>query len=197
MNKYRIGFSGASGTGKSTLMNFVADKLGLPTNPVGSRSVARDMGFDSPYDVDKAGKRGEFQSRLLLQKMLWEEEHDDFVTDRTPFDNLVYTMLHDVRTVTDEYFKETVRGVYRYTHIIYCPVSAFCDPGDDAARVKDLTYHRVYDYALWGMLDRLVYRSAPSPMLFTLQGDSLSKRKEDTLAFLENHYDVSVPSGSF
>jgi cytidylate kinase len=55
MREYkRIAFCGASGTGKTTLATWLAEKLGLPLNPVGSRSVAKSMGFDSPYDVDRA-----------------------------------------------------------------------------------------------------------------------------------------------
>ena len=50
----RLAFCGASGTGKSTLATRLAQELGLDLNPVGSRSTARAMGFDNPYDVDKA-----------------------------------------------------------------------------------------------------------------------------------------------
>lgn len=50
----RIAFCGASGTGKTTLAKAIQQKYGLELNPVGSRSVSKAMGFDSPYDVDKA-----------------------------------------------------------------------------------------------------------------------------------------------
>lgn len=50
----KIAFCGASGTGKTTLAEFLAGKLELPLNPVGSRSVAKSLGFESPYDVDRA-----------------------------------------------------------------------------------------------------------------------------------------------
>ncbi len=53
-NKIRVGFTGASGTGKTTLAKAIAECFGVPLNPVGSRSVAKSMGFDNPYDVDKA-----------------------------------------------------------------------------------------------------------------------------------------------
>src|SRR5271170_3399791 len=87
----RVAICGASGTGKTTLATFISETYGIPMNPVGSRSVSKAMGFDSPYDVDKAGKRAEFQRRLVTEKCEWEAAHDTFVTDRTTFDNLAYT----------------------------------------------------------------------------------------------------------
>jgi len=50
----KIAFAGASGTGKTTLAKYLSEKLDLPFNPVGARSVAKKMGFDNPYDVDRA-----------------------------------------------------------------------------------------------------------------------------------------------
>lgn len=61
MQRPQIAFTGASGTGKSTLARWLAEELGVPFNPVGARSVAKAMGFYDPstgearpYDVDKA-----------------------------------------------------------------------------------------------------------------------------------------------
>jgi hypothetical protein len=51
----RIAFCGASGTGKTTLAKALGEFFELERNPVGARSVAREMGFDNPYDVDRAG----------------------------------------------------------------------------------------------------------------------------------------------
>lgn len=157
----KIAFAGASGTGKTTMAKYIEDKYGIPYNPVGSRSVAKQMGFDSPYDVDRAGKRAEFQQLLFQEKLAWESAHDSFVTDRTAIDNLVYYVLHDVRSITPSFWDEVMRSVRRYDVVFYCPVQAFCDPGQDAARVADLIYHRVYDALLEKLLDDAVDRDVP------------------------------------
>ncbi len=193
----RISFCGASGTGKSTLAAFVAEKYGIPINPVGSRSVAAAMGFASPYDVDAAGKRAEFQRRLLTDKLAWEAEHESFVVDRTPLDNLLYTCMHDVSAV-DEEMIETVRaGIARYTHIIYCPVGAFCNVGEDAARVKSMAYHRVYDMALVGFMlkylgvifdlgDGSFVQTGPIKVsYYSIQSADLEERKQETIKFID------------
>lgn len=147
----RIAFAGASGTGKSTLAAFVSEHYGLPMNPVGARSVSRAMGFDSPYDVDKVGRRSEFQRRLVEEKVDWESARDSFVTDRTTLDNLAYTMLHDVHSIDAPLLDRTIEGLRRYTHVFFCPVSSFCDVADDPSRVRDAIYHQLYDATIRGL----------------------------------------------
>lgn len=147
----RLAFCGASGTGKSTLAQHVAESFNVPLNPIGSRSVSKAMGYASPYDVDAAGQRAEFQRRLLANKVLWERTHDAFVTDRTPFDNLAYTIIHDVRAVDECMLQSVLIGAERYTHIVFCPVDQFCSLDGDGARVLDLTYQRLYEVVLGGL----------------------------------------------
>jgi hypothetical protein len=36
----------------------------------------------------------------------------------------------------------------QYTHVFFCPMSAVFNPGDDNARVKDRTYHELYELML-------------------------------------------------
>lgn len=162
----RIAFAGASGTGKTTRMNAVAEALGLPTCPVGSRSVAEAMGFASPYDVDKAGQRRLFQKRLLEQKSAWEKDHErtGFVTDRTHYDNLAYAIMHCPELLTDDYVLDVVKASAVYTAIILCPMATFWNLGNDPARVKDRAYHEAYDILIQGLLHRYSQRSScPGP----------------------------------
>lgn len=149
----RIAFCGASGTGKTTLARWLEEKLSIPMNPVGSRSVAKAMGFESPYDTDKAGKRGDFQRRLQADKIAWENAHESFVTDRTTLDELVYTSLHDVSVVNEVYLANARLHVERYTHIVYCPLEDFCKLDGDPKRNPSMTYQKLFDIMLQGVLD--------------------------------------------
>lgn len=178
----RVGFAGASGTGKTTLAEYIAQKHGLEMNPVGSRSVAKEMGFESPYDVDKAGKRGEFQRHLIDSKRAWELTREAFVTDRTTFDNLTYLILHDVHAVDAGLIAKAFDGLMRYTHIIYCPVKVFFALGDDPVRIKSQDYHSIFDTLLVALLER--YYDRPSTFL-NLDVSSLEARKTAIDKFLE------------
>jgi hypothetical protein len=129
------------------------------------------MGFDSPYDVDAAGKRDEFQRELLTQKIDWECSHlsKGFVTDRTHLDNLTYTALHSSKHAQDEDFLEDIRtGMQLYSHIVFCPMLAVFNVGSDPARVSDREYHERYE----AYLNRILLRyAAPLPILYLTSGD--------------------------
>lgn len=149
----RIAFSGASGTGKTTLMKWVAAEYGLAICPLGSREVAKEMGFASPYDVDAAGQRVAFQRRLFEVKRAWEADHADtgFVTDRTYFDNLTYTIMHAHQSITDEWLNGFERAQSIYTHIFVTRMEDFVNIGGDESRRSELVYHRLYQLILNGM----------------------------------------------
>jgi hypothetical protein len=177
----RIAFSGASGTGKTTLAKFVSEKYGIPINPVGSRSVAKAMGFDSPYDVDKSGKRAEFQRRLQAEKIEWELKHDSFVTDRTTLDELAYTILHDIETAIDPAYYDAATGhIQRYTVRFFLPRESFQSLGDDVARKSSSLYHGIFEDILWG-LER---RDLQSEMAWVLNTEQLERRQSQIAELL-------------
>jgi hypothetical protein len=170
----RIAFMGASGTGKTTLAKWVSETYGLPINPVGSRSVAKAMGFESPYDVDKAGRRVEFQHRLQAEKMAWELKHESFVTDRTTIDELAYLSIHNIDGVSADYYGRAFQGWSRYDVVFHTPVEAFIDLAGDPSRRADVTYHMVFDAMVRGFL---LFPKPPCPTTWFLHKPDLSWRK--------------------
>lgn len=171
----KISFCGASGTGKTTLATYVADALGIPLNPIGARSVSEAMGYKTPYEVDTVpGARAEFQRRLITEKIAWERARDHFVTDRTPLDNITYTVMHDHKAIDAELLAQAAAGTREYTHIIQCTMATFFNPGQDQARVKDTTYHELYECVLSGLLERYV-----GERVYVLEGMSLLTRQRE------------------
>jgi len=173
----RIAFMGASGTGKTTLAKYLSVEYSLELNPVGSRSVANSMGFDSPYDVDKVGKRAEFQRRLAKDKFEWEATHDEFVSDRTTFDNLAYTILHGIEDVDAAAFDLALRGMRRYTHIFYCSEEEFINVANDPHRKKEGAYHRAYDIVIQGLMKKYATYAHAIPPVIPILGPDLKKRQ--------------------
>jgi nicotinamide riboside kinase len=149
----RIAIAGASGTGKTTLARAISEKYNIPLNPVGARSVALEMGFDNPYDVDKAGKRVEFQKRLFEAKRDWELAHHEFVTDRSYLDNLTYCTLHMAEHLEEGAIDTFTAAMSRYDLIFWLP-RGHIQRLDDGIRKTNLEYHRMYEFILWQLLLR-------------------------------------------
>lgn len=181
MKSIRLAFAGASGTGKSTLATYAADLLGLPLNPVGSRSVAAAMGFANPYDVDRVGLRAAFQWRLLTEKISWERDHESFVSDRTVLDNLAYQVLHSVHSVTSFTLDLVTAGAQRYTHVVYCQ-GVFSEASTDPARAAEPAYHAIYDTFLDGLVAR--YTSPVTQRILKISARDPDERKRYLKIFL-------------
>lgn len=147
----RIAIAGASGTGKTTLARAISEKYNIPINPVGARSVALEMGFDNPYDVDKAGKRVEFQKRLFEAKRDWELAHEDFVTDRSYLDNLTYCALHMAEHLEEGAIETFSEAMARYNLVLMLQRETF-QRLDDGIRKTNIGYHQLYEHVLWSLV---------------------------------------------
>lgn len=178
----RIAFAGASGTGKTKLAEWASKEFDLPFNPVGSRSVAKAMGFDNPYDVDAAGKRGEFQRRLVNDKRTWEDGEEKFIVDRTTVDNLAYTMVHDIYSIDEELLANVRGGLERYTHIVLFPIRSFFTLSGDPTRVGggtygnvgDRTYHVLFEVLVTSLLKEYC---PPTTKLLTMNASGIDARQ--------------------
>src|SRR5262245_53754282 len=126
--KRRVAFIGASGTGKTSIISLLPHVKSLPSR---SREVAVLMGFKTPYEVDAAGKRSEFQERLLTDKIFTESVTDEFITDRSVVDVLTYYAIHDPISVREDLIQETKLALRRYTHVFLCPIDVHSAPATD------------------------------------------------------------------
>jgi len=156
----RIAIAGASGTGKTTLARAIAEKYSLPINPVGARSVALQMGFDSPYDTDRAGRRVQFQAELFKAKLLWESEHEHFVTDRTCLDNLTYSALHMSEHLEENAIGRYVGSMQRYELVLVLSWDTF-HKLDPSVNLESPGYHQMYEFLLRSLLDLSQIRRGP------------------------------------
>ncbi len=155
----KLAFTGASGTGKTTIAEKLSSILEVPVNPVGSRYITKKMNLSSPYDVDAFGLRKEFQHRLLTEKSYWEldkaSENQSYITDRTHLDNLIYSIMHGcVQTVDKQYIENAVKFTEFYTHIVFFPLDVFIKTDDDSARMNNIEYQKTYETLLKVFLDR-------------------------------------------
>ncbi len=112
--KKLIGFSGPSSSGKTTLVNRLAEKLGCGKVTEVASEVFRKWkekhGFESMAEI-RMYSPTKFQLEVLREQIKREEEelkkHNLVLTDRTIYDNLFYAIFyHDDPALLDRYVRE-------------------------------------------------------------------------------------------
>jgi len=110
----KIFISGVSGTGKTTLAKYISQRYRIPFIEGSSKVLWAKHGITKHSDIiahsTEDPKWGlDFQTALLNYRGKSIEGFDDFVTDRSPLDSMVYFLLqnapHLTKDVTDEYFE--------------------------------------------------------------------------------------------
>ena len=92
MNKIHINFTGASGTGKTTLLKALKERhpeLEVRTEVV--RNLIREKGIKINEMGDEEGQKMIFGA---YEGFLREHQDEDYVSDRCVIDPLAYTILH-------------------------------------------------------------------------------------------------------
>lgn len=94
----KIFLSGVSGIGKTTLCNLISKNTGLPFIEGSSKVLWRDFNIGSHKElIDRSIKDPkfglDFQYALLDYREKLIKENPSFITDRSPLDNIVYTII--------------------------------------------------------------------------------------------------------
>lgn len=204
----KVAFTGSSGAGKTTLVTFVKDTLGL-THLSGSAGDLKTEGdkniIDEVYGYPGGGHVGVIkysalnpeyglmnQKFLQLRRKELIMNNDNFVTDRSPIDNMTYFVnqmgYHPMITdqIVEEFFKECVEAFDELTHVIYVKA---VQPGEverNGSRVANKYYQKAIDaqFAYW--LGELQRNSQAGPEVLVLDFWDLEKRKQVVTEFLSH-----------
>jgi predicted ATPase len=153
----RIIITGASGVGKTTIVEALTPLLSLPQIPELGREICHQMGYRNPTEITD---QEAFKQSVLKAQIEREERLQSFISDRSTIDcwvlwqrwNLCSAMSYD----TEAYYEKSRAQAEKYTHIVYVP-PAF-PPVDDGFRWTDLDYQKqidrivkmtLYDFGLW------------------------------------------------
>ena len=146
----RIGFTGAQGTGKTTLLRAIekAD-LGFTVVPSTAREAIK-AGFSLNRDADPLSQLVTTVSRVALEDNLYRITGKT-LSDRTPLDSLAYT-LYQLTFVWEkresDYYWNISQGLvlehmHKYDHIFYFP--PYFAPKNDGVRDDDVLYQKTID----------------------------------------------------
>lgn len=150
----RIFISGISGAGKTTLAQYISHRYRIPFINGSSKVLWEEEGIDSHAEIIKKSVMDpvwglDFQYKLLKYREEQISKHEQFVTDRSPVDNLVYTLLqlspylgNDVM----ERYKNTCDELLGFgNQLIYLDVLETPDfrLEDDGMRVGNMHYQAI------------------------------------------------------
>jgi nicotinamide riboside kinase len=176
----RIILTGASGVGKTSLIERLAPKLSLSIIPELGRKLCLELGHERIGDISEQER---FKQMVLEAQIETEDALESFISDRSAIDcwvlwqrwNICSAMSFD----TESYYQSARQQSSRYTQIIYIP--PMFPPADDGFRWTDLDYQR--------QIDRLVRMTLYDWDLWTrtyqVQSEGLERRIQEVLKWLE------------
>lgn len=139
----RIGFTGAQGTGKTTMMEYLKtlDRFKHFYCPPSSARVLKDFGIN-----DKADPLGQWLITVDRHNNIVSDY--EVITDRTPIDSWAYSMYMKESwnvpqayfDILDEYVRRSMKDI---DLLVYFPI--YWDPEPDGVRSLDKSYQNDID----------------------------------------------------
>src|SRR6478735_8320925 len=204
----KVAFSGSSGSGKTTLVTFVAEALGLQHISGSAGDVKQEgdkMIIDEFFKYPGGGHHGVIaysalnptygimnQKMLQMRRQQIIETNDQFVTDRSPADNMTYFISQvgyhpEVSdAMAEEFFKNCVQAWEGLTHVIYVKAVQPKNTGVEfnGSRIANAWYQKSVDVQFEYWIDRLNQASLSGPEVMIIDYWDLDMRKEKVLEFL-------------
>lgn len=204
----KIAFSGSSGSGKTTLVEWLASQTGL-THISGSAGDVKQeidkMIVDDAFGYPGGGHVGVIrysalnpeyglmnQQLLQMRRQGIIEANNNFITDRSPADNLTY-MINQVAyhpMVTNEiceaFFKKCVEAWSGLTHVIYVKAVQPIAIEVNGSRVSNNWYQKAVDAQFEYWIGRLQEACLDGPEFLLIDFWDLDQRKETVLKFINS-----------
>lgn len=156
-------FTGAGGTGKTTMAKAAAKRYGLPLLESSARKVQREFGLKSEDDQ----LRMTSEERIILQKAIdqrhWDavavftEAGTGYVSDRTMACRMAYRLLKSWDATTEDEFLQCERWALSEFMsadlVVHCPTGLF-DPPPGDFRTESEVQREAFDCLVRGIVDR-------------------------------------------
>ncbi|MEW2741607.1 AAA family ATPase [Providencia rettgeri] len=97
---FKLGLSGAQGSGKTTLAKHFSDKTGIPYFDANVRGILVRNGFDCRADMNLSEYMQ--MQETVCSELLNSYPEESFITDRTPIDVVAYTLAYIPPTISTE-----------------------------------------------------------------------------------------------
>jgi nicotinamide riboside kinase len=177
----RVIVTGASGVGKTTLVEMLAPLLSLSVIPELARQICGEMGYQRIGDIPD---QEAFKWKVLQAQIEQENALDSFISDRSTLDswvlwqrwNICQAMSYD----TERYYEAAYDQAQKYTHIIYVP--PMFEPVDDGFRWTDKDYQKQIDR----LIRMTIFEWRLTPGSYVIQSADTESRLQETLWWLDH-----------
>lgn len=152
MENKRIFICGPSGTGKSTLAEWISKTYRIPYITTSSKPLWEKYSIKSHLDlIEKCATNADFAKEFQWELLSFREKaigaKANFVTDRSPIDNVVYYLMQVAHMSTSEethaYIQKCHELMEAGNKIIYIPFNHGIELEDDNMRVNN-SYYQLY-----------------------------------------------------
>jgi adenylate kinase family enzyme len=194
MAKLRIGCSGPSGTGKTTLSEHIAKEYNIPFITTSTKPLWDKHGITSHAQlISKTMLEPswgiDFQNEVLEFRITKLKGVDQFITDRSPVDNLAYFLTQNTHLLppeaTTEYNVKCKKAFLMFTGIIQMPFTKDIPLEDDGMRITNTYYQRLMNHAFSLAGEIMELGSSPTSHLILDYWD-WEKRKYRTSLFIDH-----------
>jgi predicted ATPase len=151
---HRIIFTGAQGTGKTTVLNTFKEYYGINTITEVVRNLSK-KGVKINKDGDESGQAKIFKE---YEKLLSATTKDGYLSDRGLFDVVAYTMyLNRIGKVSDKFLDGQLKKLNKFlktnSDITYCYFPIEFDLVDDGVRDMDVEFQKEIDSNIQRLLE--------------------------------------------
>lgn len=204
----KIAFTGTSGSGKTTLVTWLAEQLKLQHISGSAGDIKKEgdkLMLDEFFDYAGGGHVGVIRYSALNpsyaitnQKLLQMRRremilsNDDFITDRSPADNLTF-FINQVAyhpecsdAITEDFMEDCLAAWNELTHVIYVKAVQPSAIEINGSRVSNRFYQKAIDaqFEYW-INNYFKKNSIDGPKLLVIDYWDLETRKEDVLNFIK------------
>jgi predicted ATPase len=185
----RIALTGASSTGKTTLLNDLIQtpaliKCGIKSVLMDTRRILSKMGLRADGFGSDPGRMKAFQWALLEEKVKLENLETNYITDRSTVDLAAYWLIRDVKGGLSEederYISDCKAFASKYDLHLHLPFGAIPFT-DDGHRPKE----RLFNECICRTVNRLLYQwNLPH---LRLESVDRLERVREVLSLIDKH----------
>jgi nicotinamide riboside kinase len=153
----KVAFTGAGGTGKTTLAEHIHTRWETPFLTNVAREVMRLKGIENEAAQNLMSDEDllDLQYSIFLALKQRRESEPSFVTDRLLLDNYVYALRRCGHAMSEnlreQWEKAAIEDLYRMDLVFYCPAGLFPLKAD-GMRQADVAHQYLIDSAIYGLL---------------------------------------------